>query len=162
MKRDSRLSNILHALLHMAEHEARTGAPMTSDQLAVCLSTHPVVVRRTMAGLREQGLVASEKGHGGGWRLARPLDRVTLGQVNTALGEPGLFPEAPPVEADGCLVEAAVNGALAGTYAAARTLLVARLNEITLADLAADFARRMAEHPKRDLLNARLNAHRPE
>jgi hypothetical protein len=87
---------------------------------------------------------------------------VTLGQVNTALGEPGLFPEAPPVEADGCLVEAAVNDALAGTYAAARALLVARLNEITLADLAADFARRMAEHPKRDLLNARLNAHRPE
>jgi DNA-binding IscR family transcriptional regulator len=57
MKRNSRLSNILHALLHMAERETRTGSPMTSDQLAVCLSTNPVVVRRTMAGLREQGLV---------------------------------------------------------------------------------------------------------
>lgn len=154
MKRDSRLSNILHALLHMAEHETRTGAPMTSDQLAVCLSTNPVVVRRTMAGLREQGLVASEKGHGGGWRLARPLDQVTLGQVNTALGEPGLIPESPPVEAEGCLVEAAVNDALGETYAAARALLVARLNDITLADLAADFSRRMAEYPKRDLFRA--------
>ena len=149
MKRDSRLSNILHALLHVADHETRTGSPMTSDQLAVCLSTNPVVVRRTMAGLREQGLVTSEKGHGGGWRLARPLDQVTLGQVNTALGEPGLFPETPPVEADGCLVEAAVNDALAETYAAARALLVARLNDITLADLAADFSRRMAAHPNR-------------
>lgn len=154
MKRDSRLSNILHALLHMAEHEARTGSPMTSDQLAVCLSTNPVVVRRTMAGLRQQGLVASEKGHGGGWRLARPLDQVTLGQVNTALGEPGLIPETPPVEAEGCLVEAAVNDALGETYAAARALLVARLNDITLADLAADFSRRLAEHPKRDLFHA--------
>ena len=154
MKRDSRLSNILHALLHMTEHEARTGAPMTSDQLAVCLSTNPVVVRRTLSGLREQGLVASEKGHGGGWRLTRPLDQVTLGQVNAALREPGLFPETPPVEADGCLVEAAVNDALAETYAAARALLVARLNDITLADLAADFSRRMAEHPKRDLFHA--------
>lgn len=154
MKRDSRLSNILHALLHMAEHEARTGAPMTSDQLAVCLSTNPVVVRRTMAGLREQGLVASEKGHGGGWRLARPLDQVTLGQVNTALGEPGLIPETQPVEAEGCLVEAAVNDALGETYAAARALLVARLNDITLADLAADFSRRLAAHPKRDLFHA--------
>lgn len=153
MKRDSRLSNILHALLHMAEHEARTGASMTSDHLAVCLSTNPVVVRRTMAGLREQGLVASEKGHGGGWRLARPLDQVTLGQVNTALGEPGLIPETPPVEAEGCLVEAAVNDALGETYAAARALLVARLNDITLADLAADFSRRLAEHPKRDLFH---------
>jgi len=149
MKRDSRLSNILHALLHMADHETRTGAPMTSDQLAVCLSTNPVVVRRTMAGLREQGLVASEKGRGGGWRLAKPLDQVTLGQVNAALGGADLFPEAPPVEADGCLVEAAVNDALAETYAAARALLVARLNDITLADLAADFSRRMAAHSNR-------------
>ncbi|MFN6981831.1 MAG: Rrf2 family transcriptional regulator [Brevundimonas sp.] len=149
MKRNSRLSNILHALLHMADHEAKTGAPMTSDQLALCLSTNPVVVRRTMAGLREQGLVASEKGHGGGWRLAKPLDQVSLGQVSAALGGADLFPEAPPVEADGCLVEAAVNDALAETYAAARALLVARLNAITLADLAADFSRRMAAHPNR-------------
>ena len=152
MKRDSRLSNILHALLHMAEHEQRHGQPMTSDLLATCLSTNPVVVRRTMAGLREQGLVVSEKGHGGGWRLARPLEAVTLGQVHAALGEPGLLPETPPVE--GCLIEAAVNDALSDTYAAARALLAARLDSITLADLAADFSRRLAAHPKRDLLHA--------
>ena len=154
MKRDSRLSNILHALLHMADHEARTGEPMTSDQLALCLSTNPVVVRRTMAGLREQGLVSSVKGHGGGWRLAWPLDQVTLGQVHDALGGTGLFPDAPPVEAEGCLVEAAVNDALSDTYAQARALLEARLNAITLADLAADFSRRLAAHPKRDHFHA--------
>lgn len=154
MKRDSRLSNILHALLHMAEHEQRCGRPMTSNMLAACLSTNPVVVRRTMSGLREQGLVVSEKGHGGGWRLARPLEAVTLGQVHAALGEPGLLPEAPPIEAEGCLIEAAVNDALSDTYAAARALLAARLDSITLADLAADFSRRLAAHPKRDLLHA--------
>lgn len=154
MKRDSRLSNILHALLHMADHEARTGEPMTSDQLALCLSTNAVVVRRTMAGLREQGLVSSVKGHGGGWRLAWPLDQVTLGQVHDALGGTGLIPDAPPVEAEGCLVEAAVNDALSETYAAARALLEARLNAITLADLAADFSRRLAAHPKKDHFHA--------
>lgn len=150
MKRDSRLSNVLHALLHMAEHEARTGSPLTSEQLAVCLSTNPVVVRRTMAGLREQGLVTSEKGHGGGWHLARPLAAVSLGEVHDALGGTGLLPDAPPVEADGCLVEAAVNDALTTTYAAARALLLERLHEITLADLADDFARRLAAHPNRN------------
>ncbi|NMW23581.1 transcriptional regulator, partial [Rhodanobacter denitrificans] len=35
MKRDSRLSAVLHALLHMAERDA----PMTSDALAQCLGT---------------------------------------------------------------------------------------------------------------------------
>ena len=51
MKYDNRLSATLHALLHMAER----GEPMTSAELAACMSTNPVVVRRTMAGLRKAG-----------------------------------------------------------------------------------------------------------
>lgn len=141
MKRDSRLSGVLHALLHMGQADA----PMTSDQLATCLHTNPVVVRRTMAGLREAGLVTSERGHGGGWRLARPLSGITLREVHTALGEPALTPETTPVESPGCLVEAAVNRSLQAAYAEARALIEARLAHITLADLAADFADRMAD-----------------
>ena len=118
---------------------------MTSDDLARCLHTNAVVVRRTMAGLREAGLVSSERGHGGGWRLGRPLDAISLRDVHEALGEPGLVPAAPETEAHGCLVEAAVNAALAETYAAARALIEARLADVTLADLAADFAGRMAD-----------------
>ena len=63
MKRDSRLSAVLHALLHMAAQDR----PMTSAELAVCMSTNAAVVRRTMAGLRKAGYVRSAKGHGGGW-----------------------------------------------------------------------------------------------
>ena len=54
MKRDDRLSNTLHALLHMADF----AGPMTSEALSACLRTNPVVVRRTMAGLRDMGLVS--------------------------------------------------------------------------------------------------------
>ncbi|HYE44453.1 MAG TPA: Rrf2 family transcriptional regulator, partial [Caulobacter sp.] len=62
MRKDSRLSRMLHVLLHMAQrHE-----PMTSDAIAQMLGTNPAVVRRTMAGLRDAGYVRSEKGHGGG------------------------------------------------------------------------------------------------
>lgn len=62
MKCDSRLSGILHVLLHMAE-EPR---PLTSEALAAAMQTNPAVVRRTMAGLREAGFVRSGRGHGGG------------------------------------------------------------------------------------------------
>lgn len=152
MKRDDRLSNTLHALLHMADHEASHGAPMTSDALAACLGTHPVVVRRTMAGLREMGLVTSGRGHGGGWRLARDLKDVSLLKVAEALGETTLLAAPKLVDHDhGCLVEAAVTEALAQAHAAANALLVARLAEVTLADLADDFRRRMATHPKRQI-----------
>jgi len=61
MKQDSRLSGILHVLLHMAEQDL----PVTSEMLSKAMQTNPVVIRRIMAGLREQGYVHSEKGHGG-------------------------------------------------------------------------------------------------
>jgi len=51
MRRDSKLSSVLHLLLHMA-HSDR---PLTSDELAGFLHTNPVLVRRTLAGLRGDG-----------------------------------------------------------------------------------------------------------
>ena len=72
MKRDSRLSSVLHALLHMAEQDG----PVTSETLAQCLGTNPVVVRRTMGYLREAGIVTSDRGHAGGWRIHADLGAV--------------------------------------------------------------------------------------
>ncbi|KAK0349521.1 hypothetical protein LTR94_032772, partial [Friedmanniomyces endolithicus] len=72
-------------------------------------------------------LVVSEKGRGGGWRLAKPLASVSLAMVHSALGEPVIVPETPPVEAEGCLVEASVNEALGDAYRAAHALIMARL-----------------------------------
>ena len=84
MKRDSRLSGVLHVLLHMAEVEG----PVTSEAMARAMQTNPVVIRRIMAGLRDAGFVRSEKGHGGGWTIARDLAAITLREVYMALGEP--------------------------------------------------------------------------
>ncbi|WP_349437809.1 Rrf2 family transcriptional regulator [Pararhizobium sp. A13] len=142
MKRNSRLSAVLHALLHMAERDR----PMTSEELSACLHTNPVVVRRTMAGLREAGLVTSGRGHGGGWMLARTLQEVTMRDIYAALGEPMLFQMGNVTESPGCLVEQAVNHALDDAFRNAEAMLIARLGEVTLATLAEDFKRRFAEH----------------
>lgn len=141
MKRDSRLSSVLHALLHMAEQDR----PITSVALANCLGTHPVVVRRTMGMLREVGLVVSDRGHAGGWRISADLSRVTLRHLHEALGEPVIFALGNRNENPDCLVEQAVNAALDETFAEAEALLLERLAHVTLADLAADFAKRHAE-----------------
>ena len=138
MKRDSRLSSALHALLHMAEQDG----PVTSDTLARCLDTNPVVVRRTMGYLREAGIVTSERGHAGGWRISADLGSITLRQLHEALGEPAMFAIGSRNETSECLVEQSVNAALEGTFAEAQALLLKRFSEITLADLAADFKRR--------------------
>ena len=140
MRRDSRLSGVLHVLLHMAEHDG----PVTSDMLAKAMGTNPVVVRRIMAGLRDGGYVRSEKGHGGGWVLARDLADVTLRDVYEALGCPALFAMGHRTEQPGCLVEQAVNAALDTAFRDAEALLMSRLGDVTLARLSAYFHARLA------------------
>lgn len=141
MKRDSRLSSVLHALLHMAEHDG----PMTSDSLGKRLGTNPVVVRRTMGFLRDAGIVTAERGHAGGWRIATDLSCVSLRQLHAALGEPAIFAIGNRHETPACLVEQSVNAALNDAFATAETILMERLDQVTLADLAADFKRRHDE-----------------
>lgn len=135
------MSGVLHVLLHMAEHPE----PLTSEVLAQRMRTNPVVVRRTMAGLRERGYVQSLKGHGGGWVIARDLSRITLRDIYEALGRPSLFAIGNRDEAPGCLVEQTVNAALGGALADAETLLLDRFADISLAMLSAGFHARYAE-----------------
>ena len=139
MRRDSRLSGVLHVLLHMAGQPG----PVTSEALAKAMDTNPVVIRRVMAGLRDRGYVRSGKGHGGGWTLACDLSDVTLRDVYTALGCPSLLAVGNRTEAPGCLVEQAVNAALDQAFHDAEALLLARLGEVTLAMLSADFHDRL-------------------
>ncbi len=140
MKRDSKLFTALHILAHLAEAGAR---PMTSEELAVCFHTNPVVIRRALAGLREAGIVTSAKGHGGGWAVARPPATISLGEIYVALGERGVLAPVAGSESPGCLIEATVANALDGFYAEAEALLRRRLGDISLADLSADFHRRL-------------------
>ncbi|MCO6383160.1 Rrf2 family transcriptional regulator [Oceanicola sp. 502str15] len=142
MKRDSRLSMVLHALLHMAEHEG----PVSSEVLAKCMSTNPVVVRRTMGLLREAGLVRATRGAAGGWEMAVPLGSVTLKALHEALGEPTVFAIGNKSEAPGCLVEQSVNAVMDEAFAAAEALLLERFAAVTLADLAAEFGARFEAH----------------
>jgi DNA-binding IscR family transcriptional regulator len=121
---------------------------VTSDVIARMLNANPVVMRRTMAGLREQGHVRSEKGHGGGWKLARNLAEISLLDVYQALGEPPLFALGLAKDHPRCLVEQAANAALEGALGEARLLLLNRLSTITLADLSRSFGARLKHSRK--------------
>jgi len=139
MKQDGKLSRILHILLHMAEHEE----PRTSESLAKMLSTNPVVVRQIMAGLRRKGYVQSEKGHGGGWKLACDLSKLTLRDIYAALGSPPLLAIGNNTETHGCLVEQTVNSALEQVLRDTEEFLLVRLSAVSLADLNADLRDRL-------------------
>jgi DNA-binding IscR family transcriptional regulator len=122
---------------------AQRPEPMTSEVLARSMDTNPVVIRRILAGLREQGYVESEKGHGGGWTLSCDLSKVTLRDIYDALSSPSLLAIGNRTEAPGCLVEAAVNARLSRSFHDAEELLLARFDEVTLAMLNDDVRARL-------------------
>jgi DNA-binding IscR family transcriptional regulator len=142
MKMDHRLSDVLHVLLHMAHADA----PVTSEILAQAMGTHPVALRRLLGGLRDAGFIASEKGHGGGWVMVAPLDRVTLHDVYVALGAPTLLSLGFREDRPECLVAQVVNESLRGAMDQAEAVLLARLDGVTLAELSEGFDHRMRVH----------------
>ena len=142
MNKDTRLSGVLHVLLHLGQ----VSVPLTSEVLARTMGTNPAIFRRTMAGLRRAGHVHSGKGHGGGWILARPLGDITLLDVYLALGRPTLFAFGNRSADPECKVERAVNEVLGDTMAAAEALLVERFGAVTLDQLMPPHAPALAEH----------------
>lgn len=133
MKRSSRLSLALHALVHL--HKQPDEA-ITSTTLATCLMTNPVVVRRVLGELREAGIVGSSKGHDGGWRLLRLARDITLQQVYAAMGENLLIrTESDPGDI-ACGIVRTVNAVMGDFLADAEALLAARLARVSLEDIA--------------------------
>ena len=133
MKTSNRLSVALHLLAHLAEQPS---SPMTSEELARCVSTNPVVIRRALAGLRDAGMVTSMPGPGGGWTLARSPSRISIADVASALGERILF-AVDLAGGPGCRIQKSVSHVLDGFLDDAEVLLQKRLSRISLGDLAA-------------------------
>ncbi|MGH1417079.1 MAG: RrF2 family transcriptional regulator [Pelagimonas sp.] len=128
MKRNSRLSLALHTLSHMAGDPDHV---RTSADIAKHAGTNPVVVRRVLGKLREAGLLTSEKGHAGGWRLARAPQDITLADVYLALDE-RLVAAEETNETSTCSVEHALHKRVTGVLQEVEQSLVARLGETSI------------------------------
>ena len=153
MPRDSRMSRLLHVLIHMDRHVDRP----TSEQISKMLGTNPVVVRRMMTGLRKRGIVTAERGQNGGWQLCKPLSEITLLDVYSAIDEPSLFNIGPTTDNPQCFVEQAVDARMSATFDEAETLLRDRFSTITVEHIAEDFEARLAKigiDPAKDLAQA--------
>jgi DNA-binding IscR family transcriptional regulator len=119
---------------------------MTSELLSRYLQTHPVLIRKLLAGLRDRGYVSSVKGHGGGWIVACDLKTVTLRDIYDVVGAPTVFAMGNRQENPTCLVEQVVNDSLASAFREAKAILIGRLAGVTLADLSSQFNQKFDQH----------------
>lgn len=135
MRLNTSLSSALHALLHL---DGQQNA-VTSEALAECLGTNAVVVRRFMGRLRKAGLVSSEKGHSGGWRLREQVDQITVFHVYKALGSPTLFAIGHQTAGCRCPALQSVHTALDDVLIKAETMILTRFSRISLTEIAASW-----------------------
>jgi Rrf2 family transcriptional repressor of oqxAB len=119
-----------HALAVLA---GREGA--SSDVIAASVCTNPVIVRRVMGALVEAGLVSAHEGRGGGYRLARSADRISLRDVYEAVEPSGpLAPSACEPSAR-CPIGAGMREAFEDVSARARARMAEALAEVSVSSL---------------------------
>lgn len=132
MAGNTRLATAIHVagILSFAEQ-----IPLTSDVIAQSCNTNAVVIRRIIGQLTRQGLVEVKMGTGGGSRLTKSPDKITLGEIYEALEEGSLFEVPQFDEEHQCQVGKVVRPVLADVLKEAELGLFEKLNQITLADV---------------------------
>jgi Rrf2 family protein len=120
----------LRAMLSLAAEPS--GTPLTGEVLAVREGLPQKFLESVLSDIRRAGLVVSQRGRGGGYRLARDASKISVADVMRALDGPladvrGLRPEA-----------VAYRGPaehLPEVWVAARASLRAVLDNVSIADV---------------------------
>lgn len=107
----------------------------TSGEIAESTLTHPVVVRRLVAGLQEAGIVETQKGPGGGVRLAKLPRQITLADIYKAVetSEPLHPPHTAPNM--NCPIGQAMTRILEDIFTRAESALTRELARTTLSEV---------------------------
>ena len=123
---------------------ADDGRPRKVQELADATATPVSVLEQVLPQLRSAGIVRSERGPSGGYRLNHSPEDITLGKVVRLIQGP-LAPIscATRHEPEPCAM--AVGCALQETWAAVRDATIAILDDTTFADLAARSGGRWVE-----------------
>jgi Rrf2 family protein len=121
----------MRALLTLASESEGT---MTADRLAAAQSLPVKFLENILLDLRRGGLVISQRGADGGYRLARPADEITAADVLRLVEGPlagvrGIRPESASYEGPAAHLQ--------DLWVAARASLRAVLEQVTLADIVA-------------------------
>ena len=119
---------------------------VTSDELAKSIATHPALVRRMLSLLRAAGLVETQLGPGGGARLARPPEQISLLEVYDAIGiGDDLFSVGRICPNPECKMSASIESTLQSVLARPQAALRASLDRVSIRSLLNEAAGRVKQ-----------------
>ena len=123
--------------VHILTLLAASDDPLTSEAIAASVDTNPVVIRRTLANLREHGLVGSRPGVNGGWHLLRTPDKIGLCEIYRSLEQENVLAmHSHPNKK--CQVGAHIRDALSEAFTAAQMEMEKALGNYTVANILED------------------------
>ena len=109
----------------------------SSEKLARTINTNAVVIRRMLLDLKNAGLVETQRGPGGGTRLAKTAQSITLAEIHHAVaGDIETFGSHPNPPAKVCCVGREIESVLHGISQRAAAAVEREFAAITLADVA--------------------------
>jgi Rrf2 family nitric oxide-sensitive transcriptional repressor len=121
----------LRALMRLAGEPDRS---FTTDEISREFGISRNHLVKIVRSLAEAGFVATQRGSGGGFRLARPSDAITIGEIVRALES--RYPLVECFRADGGACVLMPRCRLKARLAAAREAFFAELDRTTLAQCA--------------------------
>jgi len=75
---NTRFATVLHILTLLGKSPQQW---LSSDWIAGSIQINPVIIRKELGALQEQGWVNSRKGKEGGYRLVAPMDGINLADI---------------------------------------------------------------------------------
>ena len=137
-----------YAVRALLELTAEADGPMKGERIAQSQQIPLKFLENILIDLRHAGIVRAQRGADGGYWLARPAGEITIGEVIRAVEGPlASVRGEPPEDVD----YHGVAEPLRRVWVAVRASLRAVVDELTLADVAADKMpariRRLTEQP---------------
>lgn len=116
--------------------------PVRSEDLALSVNTNPTVIRSLLSALANAGFTTAQLGAGGGALLAKDADNISLLDVYSAVEDSSFFSMHRSSPSNVCKVGKNIQNVLRPTLDKAQAALKAELGSVTIADIAAEIARR--------------------
>ena len=107
---------------------------LTSETIAGSVDTHPVVIRRIMAHLRQHGLVDSRSGASGGWHLLQKPAAINLRDVYRAIRHENVLAMHQHPNPD-CPIGGHIRETLEPVFDEAQNSLETALGQFTISDV---------------------------
>jgi Rrf2 family protein len=127
---NGRFAISVHILTLLAQEQQEW---LSSNYVASSININPVLVRKELINLREQGLILSKEGNQGGSKLAVSAHQITMADIYKAVRQADLLGKAINEPNTNCPIGKKINKNLGELYHTVEQNLINQLEQTSLA-----------------------------